>query len=550
MAETYGADYADLLQLEKGQGDPLGLAAMNERLYNLVFPGYNNVVRHIRVYSSLCWMAERVQESYLSDPPSTKQEAKERMKRALQKMELVLLWANEGRLTGLGVAGVDRPFPQDNRAQSLEFSGWDSKATLMAAAAYGPSIANGFKFFEGDQVCTPEGKELAQAFGANIEPGRATAWLRGVTTLQSTRRQIQKVAPALDLSAASKDEQTAFMRSFFPVKRGSTTELNRANRWTSLQLTLSAIEKLPPGSATETEIRAAMARGLTPTGGVVVAPGMEAMQAAWAVLQLRQLQRLALETLYGLVVSWVSAHHRQGLYATDCVDDLRAAALEHYQANKLSSLRDLERQFAKLQGGAPSLYEAAAASPETGADVFDGIARMQGRKPEPWGVGTAQSAAEAINALTFCAIETANLLAAPHTRAQLKELAIERCSLTALERSFRTFHTKTLESWIDFLVGQWVLVRYAEVTASRGAAPNGHLRFAFTVGERGLELCGPRAEPFRASISQDKLFHTLLLLEQSGLVRREPSEAGDAYSLTAAGRARTAHYQRDRGPTA
>jgi hypothetical protein len=545
MAETYGADYADLLALEKGQGDPLGLAAMNERLYNKVFPGYNNVVRHIRVYSALCWMAERVHESYLSDPPANSTKAAERMTLAMQKMELALLWANEGALKGLGVAGVDREFPQDNRTQPLVFSAWDSKATLMAAAAYGPSISSGFQFMKGDNVCEVAGKQLAQAFDAALEPGLASSWLRDVNKLQTTRSQVQKIASALDLAAPSKLEQQAFMRSFFPRKRPSTDE-SQANRWTSLHLTLATIQKLPAGAATQAEIRAAMARGLTPEGTSVVEEGMETMQVAWAVLQLRQLQRLALETLYGLVLAWTSAHHRRGLFATDCVDDLRVAALAHYQANQLLATAELERRFTALRRNRHTLYEAASMSDEPGADVFDGIVRMQSRRPAIWGAGHGEAAAEAINALTFCAVETGNLLAQPHPAALLKELAADRCSLTSLEASLRTFRSKPLGAWVEFLVGQWVMVRYAEVTSSRGAAQNGHLRFAFTVGDRGLELCGPRAEPFKPSISQDKLFHTLLLLEQSGLVRSSPSNFGEVYSLTADGRSRTANHDRDR----
>ena len=52
--------YADAVQREVVGDDPLGLAPTNERLYNSAFPGFNNYVRHIRVYSAICWMTRQV----------------------------------------------------------------------------------------------------------------------------------------------------------------------------------------------------------------------------------------------------------------------------------------------------------------------------------------------------------------------------------------------------------------------------------------------------------------------------------------------------------
>lgn len=51
QAELLGAGYADRLHLDRGEADPLDLASANERLYNSVFPGYNNAVRfHPRLF--------------------------------------------------------------------------------------------------------------------------------------------------------------------------------------------------------------------------------------------------------------------------------------------------------------------------------------------------------------------------------------------------------------------------------------------------------------------------------------------------------------------
>ena len=48
--------------------DPLGLAPVNERLYGSVFPGINNVVRYIRVYSLLSWASWKFKEYLIKHP--------------------------------------------------------------------------------------------------------------------------------------------------------------------------------------------------------------------------------------------------------------------------------------------------------------------------------------------------------------------------------------------------------------------------------------------------------------------------------------------------
>lgn len=56
--------FTEPLAFEIAGDDPLGLAPTNERLYMAVFPGVNNVVRYIRVYSAICWSVRQI-ECYL-----------------------------------------------------------------------------------------------------------------------------------------------------------------------------------------------------------------------------------------------------------------------------------------------------------------------------------------------------------------------------------------------------------------------------------------------------------------------------------------------------
>ena len=40
--------------------DPLGTAAVIEALYRSIYPGINNAVEFVRVYSAICWMVRQI----------------------------------------------------------------------------------------------------------------------------------------------------------------------------------------------------------------------------------------------------------------------------------------------------------------------------------------------------------------------------------------------------------------------------------------------------------------------------------------------------------
>ena len=143
-------------------------------------------------------------------------------------------------------------------------------------------------------------------------------------------------------------------------------------------------------------------------------------------------------------------------------------------------------------------------------------------------------------------METLNLTRFVKHRDLLNELSAERGSLLSMARSQQRLRAEPVREWIAHLVIDWTFARYFEVVTGRSEGPNGKLRFAFTTGENGLEMCGPHAEPFEPSFSTDKLRHTLLLCIQCGLVHSAEAGGQTTYSLTAAGRTRVNSYEADR----
>jgi len=544
MTDFGTAGYPDLIELDKRLGDPLGFAAGTERLYNTIYPGYNNVVRHLRVYSSLCWMARTVGESLKSDPPASEAEANERQRCALEKIQMIFLWSNEGEVKGLQIAGASRKFPVTNELVRLQFDELGGSADLMANVNYGPSITNGLGFLNRERLCTPAGEALATAFEENLPTDARLGWLRDVNILEARRSQIERIKGALNLHAPEKAEQAAFLAAFFPRKQASLSGGRAKNRWSGIHLTLASIAASSSSRATEADIRGTMARGVSPSGALVVKPGLEEIQSVWAILQLQQLQRLAAETLFGAVLLWIQGN--QGAGIDDCANAMRESAEREYQKRGITLSSDLETFLKGFQGSEGSFYQAAARDPGTPADVLEHLNVVGRASSLQWTEGSCRAVAEAVTALTFVAMETLNLKRSDKHHNLLKELSAERGSLLSMAGSQQRLRVEPVGQWIDHLVIDWTFARHFEVATSRSAAPNGQLRFAFTTGENGLEMCGPRAAPFQPNFSTDKLRHTLLLCIQCGLVHS--ADVGDhtIYALTAAGRSRINSYEADR----
>jgi hypothetical protein len=536
--------YAEPLGLTRGQGDPLDLASTNERLYNTVFPGFNNVVRYIGVYSAMCWMASGVQEHLESADGLSKVEAEDLQVRAMDKMELALLWASGAEAK---LAGKTRTFARGPDVQRLTMEQWDMAARLMSATQYLPSLTNGLKFMDDQWICTDRGRMLAQAFEAKLGSPQAHQWLRDVTCLEAREIQMRRARAALSvLEPPSTLERESFLASFFPDNPRETGEIRDTRdkqRWESLHLVLNALGKLEEGrDANDAQaIRAAMTSGMTPSGRLVIRPGLERSQALWAVLQLRVLQRLALETILAFVIGWVQAHDRAGRRPEDCADEIGELARSSFAEVGLITVADLRARIARAQGGHVSLALAATATGENAGDIFFYMRSLQQLNVASWHAAQGEWLRLAVASLAVCAVETENLRQQPPYAEVLETIAGERTSLTALQSSFERFQDRELSAWVRELVGVWAFSRYEEVASQRAVLQGGKLRFDFTQGDSGLEIGPVRNHPFKAVRQADKLDTALILLQQCELVAS--GERG--WRLTPAGNRRVRQYTAD-----
>lgn len=550
MRET--PTYADAVQRGVVGDDPLGLAPTNEKLYNSAFPGFNNYVRHIRVYSAICWMTKQVELSLKKGVAKNSKEARAFYKAAIEKVELALGWANRGVQ---GLAGNTRDFPINDRPKRLTFEDFGtSQATLFDAPTYKPSLTSGLKFLEarehGTYGCLPHGDELAAAFDAVACKLPGYGWLKAPDSLNGNRSRIEGLAPALDVMNPSAGERTAFLNSFFPKELVDSASNDERARWLTLQLMLQAVDAVcraneadgePPTASTD-EIRACMARGQASDGTSVMATDVERVQAWWAVLQVRQLQRLCLEALYCVVERWIATRETDGgnQFLEDCVGQLARAGLSYINKSLHDAVADIEDITRADQGEYSTLFQAAANwraendDDENEADVFVHIARLKAKSSlDIDDEGDCDAVANAYIGLVFCAVEARNLKSNAEALKAMRADA-DDCSLLRLADLVERMRGATVEAFLRHVLKEWVVLRHFAVVGSRSVPFDGKNRFRFVMGDYGLERFDKSAPLPQPGMSADKLRHALMLCEQGGLL----AERLGGYRLTAKGKGR------------
>lgn len=547
-------DFATYLQpVQQGVvgDDPLGLAPTNERLYNAAFPGFNNYVRYIRVYAALCWMAAQVESALEAGSAKTNEDARRLFKSAFEKIELALVWANKEQPA---LAGAQRQFPAtDEKIEFLFPSFGPSQASLFAAVTYQPSLVNGLGFLEAKSsrtyACLPAGVRLAKAFDEVVSGNDRYDWLKSPVKLIGKGSFVtEDLFDELDVRNPSAGEQEAFLESFFPASLQQDSRNDDRARWLTLNLMLSSIDAVCRANAGEgtwasiEEVRACMARGTSVTGDSVLSKPVERVQAWWSILQVRQLQRYCLETLYCVVERWIDARRGDAAEAslTQCCSDLAASALEPLWPPLRESVGQACDFYRSKQAGYASLYEAAAAweaqeeDEENDADVFFHMSNLNNEAGlEINGASGSEAVANAYVGLIFCALETVNLQSNPVFLETLKADG-DACSLLALASLVERSRDQSVEAFIQRVVKDWVVLRHFSVATTRSLRGDGKNRFRFVMGDQGLERFEWTATLPKPAMSADKLRHAMLLCQQGGLLQ----ERDEMYRLSKAGRQR------------
>ncbi|MDN0075423.1 hypothetical protein QU481_11025 [Crenobacter sp. SG2303] len=520
------ACYADKSLSEKaGVLDFMGLAPVNERLIEHCLPGINGTVSMLRVYAALCWMAWRVTESLTAsdtDGPSVS-------RLALQKMDLVLMWSMQGSgYTGL--VGGQRQFPVDSQEATFIFDAFpDSQAAYFTPVQYRPSIVNGLELLQagagGSYRCTAKGRKLAEALDEVLKNQYSAddyAWLADVRQLKGTGANA-KAFQSLLTSAISEAEQQAFLEAFMPS--GPEVDAYDARRAATSRLMLRCLSRSKDGLSVP-QLRATLARGVDQQGRPLVdddKTGESTILRAQAVLQVRQLQRFALEWCMVLFVAFVRREFPREL-PVPLKTQIQLFLDEGLSAEALSaagSTLGIDADLAKLkqlQGDAPTLSRAALTNPDVPLLDIDNLS--QGKKPEPTFL------ANLYQALLRCKVETENLLAMDVAYTKVMQAEGARIPLTLLSRAVDTFRSQSPKDFMAYVLEVFCVNQQLHTAASRTRGPFDTNRYMLAMGEMGWEATSTKVPNINPS--PDRLRNTCLLLKDCGLLQAK----GEKWLLT------------------
>lgn len=551
MLET--PEYIDTIVDKRGI-DPLGNSFFIEALYRSAFPGINNVVQFIRVYSAICWMVRNIDER-AARKRDVDIGALSHM--GLEKIQLLLAWYNVKRGVK-GLAGGGRIYPSGSKkvllssstlVGSSDFNALEydpehepSKgAFFIQADQYSPSLFNGMRFvmrtsIDGAYALTDAGKELADGYELAIMDHPWRDWLANPEKLRASDNDVTDMGEMLDLRNPSEFEIEAFVAQYYPEKDDTATGPNWENRKQGLTLAMRALRAEMPGAkaagqkgATIDAIRHAMARGCAQDGTPVGIEGYEAIQAWWANLQMRQYFRASQETLLRLCESWVHRAYQKDWArdVTDCATGVASGLSAMLPEHHRDTVRSFVDELSGLQGDAPSLY---AAGPSIDTESRIESLREKLEEHAHFKHGSAEEGValrDCYIALVYCACEAKNF--ASNEDIVLRHQA-ERFSPARLVELVDEFLDSPPEQFMAHVVRHYILLQHFRVVQERSR--DGGNRFRLLNGDNGLERMSPRGELGSVRTLPDRLRHAILLLAQCGLLS-EPEEG--YFKLTAKG---------------
>lgn len=549
--------YTDTVS-DAGGGDPLGNSLVNEMLYRSAFPGINNVVRYIRVYSAICWMVRQIEAA----ARRKKNEDLAALSNAgLEKIQLLLTWYNVrqgvrnlaggGRLYPLGKQRVKLSFAtlvgsRDAKAMEVDSNYTPSDgASYLDAVQYGPSLFNGLRlltvttvpgFFE----LTKAGEALADGYEAAIQGHERRKWLADLTRLTVSNNEVVEMGDLLDLFSPSGPEIQAFIDQYFPATLNTAIGPNWRNRHQGLTLVLRALEAELPGCKVRVEkgvsleaLRYTMARGCAEDGTELILDGLEEVHGCWANLQLRQYLRTAQDTLFRLAEAWVhdAVVYKRPRGLHDCAEGLGAALQAQLPEPYQKSVRSYVEDIRRWKGEHASLYAAGSSLPSTARlEILRSDLELRSdfalHQPEQ-----AEALRDSYIALLYCACEGENLLSTPHV---VQHFPNDRLSLSRLQKSVNEHLDATPAQFMAHMVLYHILLQHFQVALERSG--DGRNRYRILKADHGLERVIETNHKFsEVSILQDRLARAVDLLVQCGLIK----EVDDGrYTLTKESRKR------------
>lgn len=465
-----------------GGVDPLGLRQINFDLMNEVFPGLNNVARHIRPFTVVTWAWRRTigiaRERGAKLPVSVHEDF-------VARIEVAFVWS---MLQNYDSGDIDLPGKQMiwskwGDASRIKFGdgAWlefvkarRSSTALTAAINYGPGLrALDFLVDDLDQprvrIPGTATDSVLDAFEARIGPMLNHKLFRGWDSCTLKRSTAEEWGEFWDMDELLDEERKAMSDRLI----GERSTLNRRGGFRMLTMSLAEVEVEGEGAARHELYD----NDDADTAGEVL---------LWRRVQVRQAFRLALESLF----EWIVAEIDGGTLTT-----------------KILVARLLERSCCEAGSTAQEWFEALSSDGFTPVEAMDSL-----QASFPIGEGVAEAALTTLATAVMCD---------PVLYDQSERL--ERLPIAQAAADLARYADESSERFLEHVIESWIIAQHTYWSVGRGladarAGAKRILRLRLVLEPGGWRVTRGRGSRGMPRPTPDRLRTAMSLAYESGLL--------------------------------
>lgn len=506
------------LKLENRGVDFLGLRQANLDMMADVIPGTNNVTPYLRPFALLSWIFYKFHE--LCDRENKLAPTNQDARAFRERIEILFTWgAKLDDAANLPGKTAKAPVGPDGQAE-LTFHAWrrvQSSTSLIAAIQYGPAS----KTLAGLGFLDPRGPELYRTTGRGVAlAGALDAKLRENAALYSslldTLRPVNATAEDAEslwklwgVRNVTEPERAAFRDALFDEKAIGNYENPTGKRSSTIALARLHLTKAG-GLLSPHEVRRGMYYAGDDLHTYEIPDQLRLARAKWIVLQIRQLQRLAMESL----LAWCEYKILSGArdISTLTTDAMSAFSKHDFGLPFKNSASEI---IATLTESTAGLEEFAARG--QGNNLFCPFGQMD-RIQENRSQISDEIAAICIYSVFLCAAIARCSMA--EDRRLMDSGHQYRQSLLHISQRFDALGSSPLDLVIRFILETLVISQHFAVAVNRFDGENQRLRL--TIEENGLETLV--SQPWVATVTEDRLPTLLRLCSDCGLIRQHSDD--------------------------
>jgi len=507
-----GPYFVPLYRPDKGGVDFLGMRQVNLDMMQGCLPGINNVTWYLRPFSMVSWMYWKFH--LLAAAAGIQQPSKKQLAAWTEKAETLFTWGHKlNSVSNIPGSSFD---PPGSGSAPLDFESWHRAAvntSLMAAIQYGPSskTLDGLGFLEplyGPFFKTVnEGVELAEALDERIQKVDLSGLLADLKPHEGSANQARQMYQAWSVATPSKRERAAFRRAFYDSDAvGRADAIGLRSTTVAMILRLFARASKP---VTVDEMRDFLFHGrLSAAGPRFKDERIISAWTRWIVLQVRQIQRLAMEGLLSWFESRLALANEK---TTEAIVQSTMKMLEQH-ADVFPSNGPVGEVFAQLQGEGTSLEDLLRRS-EQQPDC-NPFTSMQTIMPAILN-GDSELPALCLRTL-FLSLQFCTAFEQDRVARSLTGLGnAERLSLKHSLDTLNRCQDWRFSDFLRILFENLILSQHFSVAARRFDGQTQRLRIS--IEEDGLEFLADA--PLIPTITQDRLATAMALMADCGLIR-------------------------------